>query len=82
MPLAATWVDLEIIILCEIYQKEEDKYHMIFVESNNDTNESIYKMETDPWTRRDLWLPRGRWLGEGWSGRLGLAVVSYYTQRG
>ena len=29
MPIAATWMDLEIIILSEISQKEKDKYHMI-----------------------------------------------------
>ena len=29
MPLAATWMDLEIMILSEISQKEKDKYHMI-----------------------------------------------------
>ena len=29
MPFAATWMDLEIIILSEINQKEKDKYHMI-----------------------------------------------------
>ena len=29
MPFAATWMDLEIIILKEVSQKEEDKYHMI-----------------------------------------------------
>ena len=29
MPFAATWMDLEIIILSEVSQKEEDKYHMI-----------------------------------------------------
>ena len=29
MPFAATWVDLEIIIVCEGGQKEKDKYHMI-----------------------------------------------------
>ena len=29
MPFAATWMDLEIIILGEIGQKEKDKYHMI-----------------------------------------------------
>ena len=28
MPFAATWMDLEIIILSEISQKKEDKYHM------------------------------------------------------
>ena len=29
MPFAATWIDLKIIILSEISQKEKDKYHMI-----------------------------------------------------
>ena len=29
MPLAATWMQLEIIILSEVSQKEKDKYHMI-----------------------------------------------------
>ena len=29
MSFAATWVDLEIIILGEVSQTEKDKYHMI-----------------------------------------------------
>ena len=29
MPFAATWMDLEIIILSEVSQMEKDKYHMI-----------------------------------------------------
>ena len=29
MPIAATWMDLEIIILSEVSQKEKDKYYMI-----------------------------------------------------
>ena len=29
MPFAATWMDIEIIILSEISQKKEDKYYMI-----------------------------------------------------
>ena len=29
MPLAATWMKLEIIILSDVSQKEKDKYHMI-----------------------------------------------------
>ena len=29
MPFAATWMDLRSVILSEISQKEEDKYHMI-----------------------------------------------------
>ena len=31
MPFAATWLDLEIIILSEVSQAEKDKYHMISV---------------------------------------------------
>ena len=31
MPFAATWVDLEIIILSEESQKEKNKYHMILL---------------------------------------------------
>ena len=28
MPFAAAWMDLEIIVLSEVSQKEKDKYHM------------------------------------------------------
>ena len=29
MPFSATWMDLEMITLSEVSQKEKDKYHMI-----------------------------------------------------
>ena len=29
MPIAATWMQLEVIILNEVSQKEKDKHHMI-----------------------------------------------------
>ena len=29
MPLEATWMELETLILSEVSQKEKDKYHMI-----------------------------------------------------
>jgi len=29
MPFAATWMELETLILSEISQKDKDKYHMI-----------------------------------------------------
>ena len=28
MPFAATWIQLELLILSEVSQKEEDKYHI------------------------------------------------------
>ena len=40
MPLAATWMDLEISILSEVSQTEKD---ISYVESKKDTNEFIYK---------------------------------------
>ena len=36
MPFAATWMELETLILSEVSQKEKDKYYMIslYLESN------------------------------------------------
>ena len=43
-----------------------------------DTDELIFKAETDSQTQsKDMWLPRGRQVGEGWRGRLGLADAIY-----
>ena len=35
MPFAATWMQLEILILSEVCQKEKDKYRMISLKSGN-----------------------------------------------
>ena len=49
MPSAATWMDLEIVILSEVSQTEKDKYHMISlicgIKKTKGTNELIYKTE-------------------------------------
>ena len=85
MPLAATWMNLEIIILSEVSQMEKDiSYNITYMWNlkENDTNELIYKREADSQTQRtDLWLPRPG-QGEGWSRSLGLADASYYAQNG
>ena len=41
MPFAATWMDLEIIILSEVSQKEKDKYHMKTLKSAPETNTTL-----------------------------------------
>ena len=42
---AATWMELETLILSEVSQKEKDKYHMMSltcaIQKKNDTNELI-----------------------------------------
>ena len=50
MTFTATWMDLEIIILCEVNQIEKDKYHMIAHMWNlkNYKTEPIYKTEIEP----------------------------------
>ena len=52
MPFAATWMDLEIVILSEVSQTKKDKYHILLICGilKNDTNELIYKTETDSQT--------------------------------
>ena len=50
MPSAATWMDLEMIILREASQTEKDKYHVILLicrMQKNDTNELLYKTEIE-----------------------------------
>ena len=50
MPFAATWMDLEIVILSEVSQTKEEEYCMasiIYVESKMKWHEFAYKTETD-----------------------------------
>ena len=50
MLFATTWMQLEIIILSKISQKEKDKYHMMSLNMWNlkyDTKEHIFETETD-----------------------------------
>ena len=52
MPFAATWMDLEMIILSEVNQRERQILYDITYMWNlkYDTNELIYKAEADPET--------------------------------
>ena len=56
-------------------------YHIAYMWNlKYDTNELIYKAETDSQTQKtELWLPMGQGEGEGWNGSLGLVNANYYT---
>ena len=50
MPFAATWVDLESIILSKVNPTEKNKYRRISLICgllNNNTKEFVYKTESD-----------------------------------
>ena len=68
MPFVVIWIDLEVIILSELSQTETDKYHDTAYMRNqkSDTNELIYKTETDSQNQKtNLWLPKGKDGGKG-----------------
>ena len=54
MPFAATWIDLESIILSELSKTDRVKYHMILlickIKKKKDTSELICITEIDPQT--------------------------------
>ena len=54
IPFAATWMDLDSVILSEVSQTEKEKYHMTSLKmqnlKRNDKNKLIYKTETDSQT--------------------------------
>ena len=60
MPIAAKWKNLKLIILSKI-QTEKDKYYRyhLYMESENNTNESIYKTEANSQSQKtNFWLPK------------------------
>ena len=67
MPFAATWMELESLILSEVSQRQISYIIYTWTLKNN-TSESTYKIETDSQTQKtNLWLPRGQVEG-GWTG--------------
>ena len=53
MAFAATWIELEIIILSEVSQRKTNVIcYQLYAESKRNTNEFIYKIERDPQTQK------------------------------
>jgi len=73
MPFAATWIELETLILSEVSQKEKDKCHMISLISGiyckAQMNLSTEKKITDLENRLAVAKEEGE--GVGWLGSLG-----------
>lgn len=69
MPFAATWLEIETLILSELSQKEKDKYHMISLISGiqyvAQMNPSIEKKLMDLENR--LVIAQGEEEGVGWT---------------
>ena len=78
MPFAATWMQLEIIILSEVNQKERQiPYNITYMQNLKcDASELIYEIETDSQIQRtDLFAKESR---EGRTGSLGSVGANYY----
>ena len=81
MPFAATWTDLEIVILSEISQTEKGKHHMISLKCGIQKKKMIQmnwftkKKQTYRHREPDLWLP----MGKGCEGRTRLGVWDWHA---
>ena len=65
---AATWMDLEMIILSEVSQTEKDKYHMINLICGilkNDTNELLQNRNSLTDIENKPMVAKGERSGEG-----------------
>ena len=82
MPFAATWLELEILILSEVSQREKDKYHMMshIWSLKYGTADYIYKTETDYGHKEQTQGCQGE--GVGWMESLGLVDANCYIWSG
>ena len=84
MPFVITWMELQILILSEVSQKENDKYHMIslisaiyyMAQRTLSTEKKIMNLENR------LVVAKGEGEGVGWISNLGLIDADYCLWNG
>ena len=86
MPFAATWMGLEVIIPNEVSQRNVPNNVTCMQNLKYNTNELIYKAETDSQTQRmNLWLPEGKGVGRNsqgvWEWHIHNTVFKMYNQQ-
>ena len=78
MPFAATWTQLEIMILSEVSHK--DKHYLIYMWNwKYDTNEPIWETETIMKIENKVVIAKGEGIREGreWEAGVGRRKLSY-----
>ena len=65
MPCAATWMDLEILLLSQSDKDKNQRNIPYMWNLKYDTNEPIYKTDTDSDTENQLRVTEGEGRGEG-----------------
>ena len=85
MPLAATWMNLEIIILSKVSQKEKKKHLItaLYVESKKTWYKWTYLQNRNRLTdlRMNLWLPRGKEGERVWDWHIHTAVFKIFLKK-
>ena len=80
MPLAAAWMDLEIVILSKISQRKTNIiwYHIHVEPKENDTMNWYTKLRQTHGHRKQFMIAKGESV-EGSTGSLGLKYTHYYV---
>ena len=65
MPFAATWMDLEIVILSEVSQTKKGKYIILLLFESKKKMVQMNLFTKHLFTKTNLWLLEEKWVGEG-----------------
>ena len=88
MPFAATWIDLETIILSEVNQTKTNIWYHLHVESKNMIQMNVFtKQKLTHWQSKQTYgFWRGKWRERAklwtWDEQICIIVCKIYNQKG